>query len=240
MVQKNNLDLHRYIADEALKARFDKSVNLDKELKEFRELVTTISIADRTVKQLYLRLRKRKENNIAVDTVLASLEPCHRALIEEKYGKPDRSLVAIGLSLHVSTAQLEVWLKNIQVLVYEYLQYKITSDDLFFKTKIINMLNILKETLMFYNQIDPNRIVVDIPRLDALTRRRDNYQQILDALNRCQDERKLSIQKNVIATQIERPCATRAELADICICHRGSVTRYLGRFIDDMQVYLTT
>ena len=123
MLHKVQPKLTIYLAEEALKHRYDDSVSHLRELVEIqRECRDYLSTAN--IRKIYARMLKIEVAKMVVESVWQSLSPAEQKFVELKYRRK-KQLVAISLKLNISLSQLNIWQRAILVKVADFMMYRL-------------------------------------------------------------------------------------------------------------------
>lgn len=241
-MHKDRPELGLFLAEQALKAKYQDSAAEIKERAEIKEYCLE-NLSSANAKKFYLRLQKMEINRIIVDTILKELPAEKRAFVELKY-KNNETFVNISMRLNVSMAQLNIWNKAILNEIKNFLFYTLTEKDIFSRIKIINMIHIIDIRVEFFEKhrsegSDTNLNFVNERWLNSLIALRSKYRQLLITLDNCMAKKSETIGNHIIATKLEHPIENPSELAARCHISVTAVSRYLKQFTHNVKKYIS-
>lgn len=113
--------------------------------------------------------------------------------------------------------------------------YKLTVNDIFFKNKIVNMIEILTDIIYFYKKYN---IVIDEEYLIGLEKRRTGYYSLLEQINDCIKKSNIDIYYYVVAIKIKSPNLSVNELSKKYYVTTYDISRNIKRFISNVKKYV--
>lgn len=230
-------ELQNYLVESLLNDTFKETPRERKEYADLVKICQNFSLESMNVKKTLLRLMRMEANRMLIRAFVASLQPEKQMFLRMKY-KGERELINISMNLHVSVSQLSIWSKNLIQMAGTYINYELTPKDIFLRKKIINMLEILAMNLKFVELVDPEREVVDEYWLSSVEYRYNNYRKLLNALNEVMVNHNIDMQSRVVSLQLKDPYASKSVLSEHCKLDKGTVSRYLMSFRDDLRKYI--
>ena len=238
MIQTGKTNFILSIAEKILRERFVKKKITEDAIENHEKIHQSFLVHD-NVKKFYARLFKSEMNRIIIDVVLESLSDEKRRFIELKYNKK-KQMVAISFDLNVSVSQLMIWQREILEKISEFMQYKLGPKDIFQRTKIIGMINILSKMNDMFLSIDPDCQLTRKDWLKIIRYRKTNYENLLKELDGISAIEKPSLANRVILTRLEYPNEPLIEIAERCSTDRSFVSRTLNSFIEkNAKKYIT-
>ena len=236
MLYYNKPIMGMYLAETMLNEHF-KAQKKRTELAELKHFVRELSAKDSAMwGKILFRIMKQETNYILVDMVIQSLPQDWQAFVDLKYRRKETIVKQTEL-LHVSSSQLGIWNSAIKLNVLNALQYRLTVNDVFLRTKIINMLEVLATIIAAKEELDPEFKIIDEFWFHSLVQYYDQYSQLLERIDECilhQDSR-MNI---AVATIVESPYDSNIILADKCGLNSGSFGRYVRNFQDEVKSYI--
>ena len=234
MLHKFKPDLTLYLAEEALKQKFSEDKSGLEEIieiqKECRDYLSTANI-----RRIYARMMKIEVTKIMVETVYKSLTAEEQEFVRLKY-RDKKQMVAISLKLHISLAQLNIHHHAILEKTAEFMQYRLSVEDIFKREKIRNMITLLGKIIDFANRYDPIRKFISAGWLEVITERHEKYQGLLLKMEEILVTKTLHSQ--IILTRMENPQMKIREIATICNVDKSIVSRVLKKFVDTARPYI--
>ena len=234
MLHKFKPDLTLYLAEEALKQRFSADKSGLQEIleiqKECRDYLSTANI-----RRIYARMMKIEVTKMMIETVYKSLTAEEQEFVRLKY-RDKKQMVAISLKLHISLAQLNIHHHDILEKTAEFMQYRLSTEDIFKREKIKNMIMLLGKIIYFANRYDPTRKFISAGWLEVITERHEKYQGLLLKMEDVLGTKTLHSQ--IICTRMENPQMKVREIATICNVDKSIVSRVLKKFVDTVKPYL--
>ena len=186
--------------------------------------------------KILFRIMKHETNYVLVDMVIQSLPQDWQMFVDLKYRRKERIIRQTEM-LHVSSSQLGIWNTAIKLSVFNALQYRLTVNDVFLRTKIINMLEVLATVIAAKEELDPDFEIVDEFWFHSLVQYYDQYSELLEKIDDCishQDSR-MNI---AVAAMVESPFESNIVLADRCGIHSASFGRYVRAFQEEVKSYI--
>jgi hypothetical protein len=233
-MHKHHPELGLFLAERALEMKYADTAAKITERAELKKFCID-NFSTQNVKRLYFRLQKVELNRIIVDTVLQGLSSSKRTFIIMKY-KHHKTFTNISLTLEISASQLNVWNKCVLQEIRNLMFYKITTQDVFNKIKIINMIHIIDIRISFfeeYMRMSPEEMsFVNKNWLNNLMSYRQKYRDLLIFL---EDN---AYENPIIALKIEFPHLTASKLANKCHIDLSTVSRMLKQFMCKAQNFI--
>lgn len=234
MLHKFKPDLTLYLAEEALKQRFSADKSGLQEIleiqKECRDYLSTANI-----RRIYARMMKIEVTKMMIETVYKSLTAEEQEFVRLKY-RDKKQMVAISLKLHISLAQLNIHHHAILEKTSEFMQYRLSEEDIFKREKIANMITLLGKIIEFADKYDPTRKFISAGWLEVITERHEKYQGLLLKMEEVLGTKTLHSQ--IIFTRMENSQMKIKEIATICNVDKSIVSRVLKKFADAARPYL--
>ena len=234
MLHKFKPDLTLYLADEALKQKFSADKSGLQEIveiqKECRDYLSTANI-----RRIYARMMKIEVTKMMVETVYKSLTAEEQEFVKLKY-RDKKQMVAISLKLHISLAQLNIHHRAILEKTAEFMQYRLSTEDIFKREKIANMITLLGKIIDFANRYDPTRKFISAGWLEVITERHEKYQCLLLKMEELLGTKTLRSQ--IILTRMENSQMKIKEIETICNVDKSIVSRVLKKFVETERPYI--
>lgn len=230
-------ELQNYLVEKILKETLQEKPKQKREFKELVHLCQTLSLESSNVKKMALRLMRMEANRILVRSFLSSLTQEEQTFLRLKY-KDERELINISLQLHVSISQLSIWSNRLIDSLANYMNFELTDTDIYKQKKIINMIEALASTLKCVRAIDPDHAVVDVFWFQSIEQRYNSYRKLLNRIEDVVRHHNINMKTNVVYLQIQRPNASKAEIANECKIDKGTVSRYLINFKESVYPFL--
>lgn len=234
MLHKVKPELTLYLAEEALKRKYEKpQVNLQEILelqKECRDYLSSINM-----KKIYARMMKREITRQMVEAVYKTLTAEEQEFVRMKY-KEKKQMVSISLALNVSLSQLNIRQHTILEKVSEFMLYKLREEDIFERAKISNMVKILARMLEFTDRYDPQREIITTGWWEAMVLKLDNYYALLEEVEEVIKED--TLRAKIIFEKMKNPNIKIEVLAENCNVDKSVVSRCLKNFVDSVKKYL--
>ena len=175
--------LKEYLAEEVLREIFCKKTIMGK-LQE----INFNCMSPKEVLRAYARAFQSELNKKAALIVLESLSEEKKMLMKMRYGE-GKQLVAISLVLNISVGQLVKWNQSIIAKVANYMEYRLLTEDIFYKKNIIGMTELLSKSIEFFSILS-NQFEIRYDWLEEMKRRKDNYERLLNRIWRLENEGK--------------------------------------------------
>lgn len=102
--------------------------------------------------RMYAKIFKSEMNRKAVEIVLDSLSKDERYLIQLKYGQ-EKQILAISFTLNMSVGRISLLHRAILEKIIRFVTYELTIDDIFYKKKILGMLELLNISIEFFSML---------------------------------------------------------------------------------------
>lgn len=231
-------ELQNYLVENLLGETFKETSKQRKEYAELMQMCQNISIENVNVKRTLLRLMRMETNRTLIRAFVSTLPEEKQLFLRLKY-KEERELINISLRLHVSVSQLSIWSKNLIRMATQYVNYDLMPDDVFLRKKVINMLEIIASNIKCVHAIDPDRQVVDLSWLNSIEVRYNSYRKLLNCINNVLAHPNVDMKTRIVYLRLNNPYISKAELSDYCNIDKGTVSRYLIVFRNNMTDYYT-
>ncbi|MBQ6974996.1 MAG: hypothetical protein IJQ16_00380 [Selenomonadaceae bacterium] len=236
MIHKTKPELRLYLAEVALKQKFS-GVNISpKEVIELQRDCRDYLSSD-NIRKIYARMMKIEVTKMMVDAVYQSLTAEEKEFILMKY-KKKKQLVAISLALNISVAQLNIHHHSILEKISEFMQYKLTEEDIFKPDKVANMIILLERIVEFAQKYDPQREFMSGGWVEVIAERHDKCCRLLNEIEEVFGGCENSLHKKIISAKIANPDEKIEVLAELCNVDKSIISRHLKNFVDDMRKYL--
>jgi len=236
MLYYNKPIMGMYVAETMLNEHYGAHKKR-KELAELKRFAREASVKDSGLwGKILFRIMKQETNYVLVDMVIQSLPQDWQMFVDLKYRRKERVIKQTEM-LHVSSSQLGIWNTAIKLSVLNALQYRLTVNDVFLRTKIINMLEVLATVIAAKEELDPDFEIVDEFWFHSLVQYYDQYSELLEKIDDCishQDSR-MNI---AVAAMVESPFESNIVLADRCGIHSASFGRYVRAFQEEVKSYI--
>ena len=236
MLYYNKPIMGMYVAETMLNEHYGAHKKR-KELAELKRFAREASVKDSGLwGKILFRIVKQETNYVLVDMVIQSLPQDWQMFVDLKYRRKERVIKQTEM-LHVSSSQLGIWNTAIKLSVLNALQYRLTVNDVFLRTKIINMLEVLATVIAAKEELDPDFEIVDEFWFHSLVQYYDQYSELLEKIDDCishQDSR-MNI---AVAAMVESPFESNIVLADRCGIHSASFGRYMRAFQEEVKSYI--
>lgn len=236
MLYYNKPIMGMYLAEMMLNEHY-RSQKKRKELEELKIFAQESSVKDSGAwGKILFRIMKQETNYVLVEMVIRSLPQDWQSFIDLKYRRKERVIKQTEM-LHVSSSQLGIWNSAIKLNVLNALQYRLTVSDVFLRTKIINMMEVLATIIAAKEELDPSFKIIDEFWFHSLVQYYDQYSQLLEKIEDCishQDSR-MNI---AVAAMVENPYESNIVLADKCGLHSASFGRYIRNFQEEVKEYI--
>lgn len=236
MLYYNKPIMGMYVAETMLNEHYGAHKKR-KELAELKRFAREASVKETGLwGKILFRIMKQETNYVLVDMVIQSLPQDWQMFVDLKYRRKERVIKQTEM-LHVSSSQLGIWNTAIKLSVLNALQYRLTVNDVFLRTKIINMLEVLATVIAAKEELDPDFEIVDEFWFHSLVQYYDQYSELLEKIDDCishQDSR-MNI---AVAAMVESPFESNIVLADRCGIHSASFGRYVRAFQEEVKSYI--
>lgn len=233
MLYYNKPIMGMYVAETMLNEHYGAHKKR-KELAELKRFAREASVKDSG--KILFRIMKQETNYVLVDMVIRALPQDWQMFVDLKYRRKERVIKQTEM-LHVSSSQLGIWNTAIKLSVLNALQYRLTVNDVFLRTKVINMLDVLATVIAAKEELDPDFEIVDEFWFHSLVQYYDQYSKLLEKIDDCishQDSR-MNI---AVAAMVESPFESNIVLADKCGIHAASFGRYIRNFQEEVKEYI--
>lgn len=236
MLHKVKPDLTLYLAEEALKHRYDDSKLHLKEIVEIqRDCRNYLSTAN--IRKIYARMMKIEVAKMVVEAVWQSLTPAEQKFVELKYRRK-KQMVAISMRLNISLAQLNIWQQVILGKVADFMLYRLGEKDVFERAKIFTMVTLIEKILDFARNCDPNREFMTAGWVTTLEVRHKKYLALMSEIDGILSRKENSLHEKIISEKIRAPHRKLETLARKCNVDKSIVSRHLKKFVADVRKYL--
>lgn len=235
MLHKVKPELTLYLAEEALKNKFAGEKISPQEIlelqKDCRDYLSTANM-----RKIYARMMKIEVTKLMVDVVYQTLTAEEQEFILLKY-KKKKQAVAISLALNISVAQLNIRHQAILEKVAEFMQYRLSGEDVFFPDKVASMIILLERIVEFAERYDSKREVISLEWIEVIAERHDKYCQLLNVIEEVFNSGD-SLDKKIISEKMVNPNEKIEILAEFCNVDKSIVCRHLKNFVNGVEKYL--
>ncbi|WP_333594544.1 hypothetical protein [Anaerospora hongkongensis] len=178
------------------------------------------------IKKLYLKLQKNELNNIMIRSVLLGLPDLKRKFVEEKY-KSEKTWTAMSLNLHTSKPQLNIWHNEIIQTIANSMKYKIDTESIFCREKIVNMILLLEQQIEMLEKNYAELVDPEIVAMLASKKRR--YADLHNDIN-TRIENAIDGEKKILLIKMEMNHASLQQISQLCDVTEGWVSRCLSNY----------
>lgn len=230
-----NSILATHIANRMLNAHFQKTANKqDMQLEEVEKFIREEACANPVGwGKLLFRIIHRKANRALVALTIRALPDEQQRFLQLKYG--EKAFVTKQAKvLNVSSSQLYLWHRVIIERILHSLRFRLTVEDVFLRTKIIEMQGVIEMLIAARKEYDPHFRVVDAAYYRSLVRYNEQYGRLLYELDSCinRGDCRLDI---AVAAMVENPYEYHTTAAQKYGLHPGSYGRYIHSFEDRVR-----
>ena len=207
-----------------------------RELMELKRFVRESATDEPAWARLIFRITKQEMDYVLVDMVVQSLPADWQTFVDLKYRRRE-TVTKQTNQLHVSSSQLGLWNAEIKRRVLNALQYRLTEHDVFLRTKIINMLEVLGTLIDTKEELDPKCEIIDPFWFNSLIGYYDQYSRLQQELDDCiqrTDSRKAA----AVGAVVEQPYEFQVVLAAKCRMNPSVFSRHIRSFKDKMRPYV--
>jgi len=234
---KNQTNLGVNIAQNLLKRHFQKSLASRQNLDTIRLFCQESSMQNPNIKKTLMRILKQKIGSLIVDIILNDIDEKKRRMILFRYQKR-LSVVDTALRLHTSSSQLNKWHVSICEQIYDYMQYHLSIKDIYSRTKIVNMLEILGQEITMIDTIDPERRFVDACYYDGINVRLEKYTALMQHLDAYVRHHQRGTHSEIIFQKICNPNIKVTTLAKRCAYSISQVSHQLHEYEEEVRPYV--
>ena len=186
---------------------------------------------------LYARAMMSEVNRMLCDAFISSLPEAKQRFVRMKY-RDNAELVSMSLKLYVSIAQLNIWNLNILEKLTSFLTFQLTEEDIFYRSRVINMVEILAKLIEFFERIDPEREIASQEYISCLQAKHQSYRKLLACLDDALRMKSLSQYYEVVSMKIRYPNESADFLSSSCHMDKGIVSRNIRHFRGEMVQYI--
>lgn len=227
-MQNQKPRLTQKIAEKLLCDFFNESSSRKQEISQLKLFLQDISCEDNEVREYLFRILRHEANHVMIDTVLHSLPEEKQRYIKLKYASNKQyNVMGLSMELCVSYQQLGKWSQTILDDIYHATHFHLFPKDVYFRKKLINMLEVLAGFVATIQELDSNHTLVGKNQYTLYAYRYNQYRKILESLDSCMAHPEKNLQNQIVATVAMQPYAPRDEIASLCGCKTSTVSRYL-------------
>lgn len=229
-------DTNFFLARQVLSERFLQKCNFEHfeaERAKFHGLLTT-----RNGKYLYARMMMSEVHFILCDAYISSLSEEKQKFIYMKY-RDGANLVNIQMNLYTSIAQLNNW--NLQILksLTDYLLLQLSSNDIYYRKRIINMVNILTKIIEFFSRIDPDYSIATKEYIFKLQDKYNSYRELLEKIDDVIRTKDANQQNEAVALKYYYPNEPSEELCNKINISKDLFLKHIRTFKQEVIHYIT-
>ena len=114
------------------------------------------------------------------------------------------------------------------------IKYRIGTNDIFNRLKLINLVEVFDLLLDFFTRVDPNSEFTSREWLCTIEKRRNAYRKIISTMEKAISEDK----SGIILLRVSSPELNNAEIADKCNRSTGMVTIKSLVYFKQVEQYL--
>lgn len=191
------------------------------------------------IKRMALRLNMLDVKRDAVKAVIKELSPDIQKLLYLHYNK-NMAVTYIGPKVNMSEASVVDIRNSVQIKVCNFIRYRLTADDVFYRRKVINMIEMLARLITLADELDANNDFTNSQWRRLINNRYNNYRKILSMLDEKISQHELNMESYIVWQKVKHPAATNIELVSIyCKPYStASVSRTLSSFKRSISKYL--
>lgn len=235
-------DIGIYLAEQALKEYYRprRQILQLEEIEEFCRQEKSLNLY-----RTYLRLQRQHIDRIVVGMVLTTLVDAEQKFVQYHY-RDHMGYYMITHKIPYSSTALGRINKRILTDIRTLLFYSLSDEDIFHRTKVINMLHILDWRILAISRKD---LVVKPAWIKKLMEKRQRYRKLLDIMQDCLDipeeqqegeEATLlnALRNKVIATKLQHPNYNVSEISQISGISKPTVSRKLRQYMVAAYAYI--
>lgn len=217
-------DLSSYLAETAIKQKYNPpAYNLTPEVQQF------CKSSKGNIYSFYLIHQRYIINCLIVDTVYSCLDQQQKDYMQYRY-KGGESLTYISTKLDVPVHTLLCWNKQIQHNIETMIFYNLELNDMFYLSKLINMINILEVRIEALMMGLTAGVRVNMSWLNSLIKKRGCYRQILHDLSVCQATPDESLYNWIMTYRCTYPDISVTDLSHKAYINRATIYRHINTF----------
>lgn len=224
------------LAEMAIKDYFAQTEDMKREKEEIMSYALEKYSPIHACRVAY-RLQRRHINHIVVSSVLADLPQLHREVIIRKYKKREMSN-KIAMELNVSVGKITSIERSVQKNINHMLKYTLTEQDIYSRSKVVNMVHILDIRLSYLEDHPEILPYVNKDWLTSLRICREKYRRLYTAMEEVFQKAATSLHYSIIAERLKNPSLTSKDLSSICHVPQNGINRHLRTYEADMAKYL--
>lgn len=230
-------DIGMYLAVQALKEYYRPTGQIA-ELKAIETFC--YSEASLNLYRTYLRLQRQHIDRIVVGMVLETLDKDTQKFVKYHY-RDNMKYYLITQKVPFSMTALARINKRILSDIYVLMFYSLSTENLFYCTKVINMIYILDLRIMALSR---ENLTVKKAWLRNLIKKRKKYRNLLNIMQSCMDvpekEQEIPIHEGkslgalrnaVVAAKLQHPTYNINEIAQLSGTSTPTVSRKLRQYI---------
>ncbi len=227
-------DTNYFLARYVLSNRFiqkNNYENFESDRSKCHGLLTT-----KNGKYIYARMMMTEVYTILCDAYISSLPKDKQQFIYMKY-RDGANLVNIQMKLFTSIAQLNIW--NLQILnnLTDYLSFQLTPNDIYYRMKIINLVNVLTKIVEFFARIDPDYSIATKEYIFRLKDKYEAYRELLEKIDDTVKNKYKSPMNEAVCVKLLYPNESVENLAEKINMSRDTFLKYIRCFKNDLLSY---
>ena len=203
----------------------------------FQETITS----PRATYRFMFRMVKVEVIHMLIEATIQSLLPRDQEFLHLRFTRNDLRVNGLEMRLNLSASQLNNRRNVIYQRIIDALDFRLTIDDVFFRNKIINMMEALAQFLEIIDRLDPDYAFCGEFYPNALEHYYNNYSQLLRRLDECVDGKDSSTMNFVVATTVAHPFEDVKSLVDYCKpmpITPSTIQRYQHTFEQEVAKYV--
>ena len=224
------------LAEMAIKDYFSQTEDMKREEEEIITYALEKYSPIHSYRVAY-RLQRRHINHIVVSSVLSDLPQLHREVIIRKYKKREMSN-KIAMELNISINKITSIERSAQKNINNMLKYTMTEQDIYSRSKVVNMVHILDIRLSFLEDHPEIMPYVNKDWLISLRICREKYRRLYSAMEDVFLKASTSLHFSIIAERLKDPTLTSKDLSSICHVPQNGINRHLRTYAAEMSKYL--
>lgn len=229
----SNMLLREYFCD--IEQPADKASTFN----NFRDYCLEYGSDSITIRRMALRLNMLNIKRDAVKAVINELEPEVQELLYLYYAK-NMTDKFIGHKVNISEATVNDIRNSVQIKIHNFIRYRLTAEDIFYRRKIINMIEMLARLIKLTNALDFKNDFTNKHWEQLIKNRYNNYRKVLSILDEKISQHELNMENFIIWQKTNNPSLNNLELTTIhCKPYStASVSRTINKFKKNVSKYL--
>ena len=189
----------------------------------------------------WLKQTRRMITYRLTSTLLQTLPLQWQKMAEMHYGPSEKQQAKVSMDLFISSSTFNNWdLKMLQMVINYAILLRLSTDDVFYSARLVNMVKALSDLLLVIKKLDPDGkdALISPAFVSNVSQKLVNYRQIITIIENYKLNSRNGTLPLVVSAMCSNPEATAQEIALAGPMDPTTVSNNLRLFRKEISHYL--